>query len=849
MVYHHVTCKFKCRHKIDVREIKGSSETTDQAKASSSKSTKQKQKYSASKSCKVKSLSTATMSTKSSTTRTTSTGSSSKSAKAKLAALEATRKANAEISQLERQQAKLRWKDEEEQLKRRYLRETKERDLNRKQEAEKERKRQREKEEKERKRQLEKEEKERKRQREEEEKKLQFRREEKELRIQRIREERERRFQQQLEETRPRAEFNEALAELSVDNDVAKADFLPSDFPNYDRTVSTNIGLTKCKPAVGDWNVVSESSKQGMPADNGTVLVQENVGLYVSTSSVTHARDTVSTMPPRVMFSNECGVKNDRNFTFCNATKKPFVMQSDRTYPKAQQRNFLPSEVAATQPHPNITTECAPDDARFISDHLMPFQSFGHSQYADLPIYDQTTWSDRKIYVQSTPNLSLDPPIFDGNPANYCGFVDAFDAIISHIVPEPKRRLFYSLQYTKGPAHALVQGCQYMPPNEGYFIAGKLLKETFGQKFQISKTCIDSITKGPQLHLNNKSALICFSADLNTCTNTLVGLNYLDQIDDLDILTKISKRLPPQWQNSWQIEIDNIIHNKKVMPSIKDLSTYVALKTRQLTNLDCSWSVQGQTKPASNKRRETTLAANTSISDSKQCKLCHDAHYLNQCKQFHKLSYIDRLNFAKNAKLCWSCLESGNFSKECSRLHPCRKPGCTANHTTLLHPPDAPPKQSDEDSTNSPSNPKVKVSNGFVEVPDDRRNLLPIVPVKVYSPNCAKFLVTHAFLDNGSTSFFITNKLISKLNITNSPEVDLTTATLRTTNETRKAKLISNIMITDLCESNHIKLQPLLQLIEFLLIKRTFPVKMTFHNLQNFRTSLYPRRMRKLAYL
>ena len=100
------------------------------------------------------------------------------------------------------------------------------------------------------------------------------------------------------------------------------------------------------------------------------------------------------------------------------------------------------------------------------------------------------------------------------------------------------------------------------------------------------------------------------------------------------------------------------------MQSINDRSTYVALKTRQLTNLNCSWSVQGQTKPASSKRRETTMAANTLISDSKQCKLCHDAHYLNQCKQFRKLSYIDRLNFTKNAKLSWSCLESGHFSKD-----------------------------------------------------------------------------------------------------------------------------------------------------------------------------------------
>ena len=144
-------------------------------------------------------------------------------------------------------------------------------------------------------------------------------------------------------------------------------------------------------------------------------------------------------------------------------------------------------------------------------------------------------------------NLSLDPPIFDENLANYCGFVDAFNAIIYHFVPEPKRRLFYLLQCTKGPAYALVQGCQYMPPKEGYFKARELLEGTFGQKFQISKACIDSITQDPQLHLNNKSALICLSSDLNACTNTLVGLNYPDQMDNSDILTKICKRLPPQW--------------------------------------------------------------------------------------------------------------------------------------------------------------------------------------------------------------------------------------------------------------------------------------------------------------
>ena len=152
------------------------------------------------------------------------------------------------------------------------------------------------------------------------------------------------------------------------------------------------------------------------------------------------------------------------------------------------------------------------------------------------------------------------------------------------------------------------------------------------------------------------------------------------------------------------------------MPSIKKLSAYVAFKTRQLTNLDYSWSVQGQAKPTGSKRKETTMVANASVSDSKQCELCHNSHCLNQCKRFRKLSYCNRLKFAKNdapphpiitnecdidnTRMCWSCLESGHFSKECSRLNSCSKPVCTAKHTTLLHPPGALLNHSDPESMN-----------------------------------------------------------------------------------------------------------------------------------------------------
>ena len=73
-------------------------------------------------------------------------------------------------------------------------------------------------------------------------------------------------------------------------------------------------------------------------------------------------------------------------------------------------------------------------------------------------------------------------------------------------------------------------------------------------------------------------------------------MNYLNRTNNLDILHKIAKRLPPFWLTEWQCEADHVIHAKLWEVSINDLASYVSLRMIQQTNFACDWNRTPKTK-------------------------------------------------------------------------------------------------------------------------------------------------------------------------------------------------------------------------------------------------------------
>ena len=152
----------------------------------------------------------------------------------------------------------------------------------------------------------------------------------------------------------------------------------------------------------------------------------------------------------------------------------------------------------------------------------------------------------------------VEPTLFNGGSAEYCTFIDAFDTLIGTTDSSPKRKQFYLLRYTSALANALAKGCQYLPDDEGYAKARQLLEDTFGNSFKLH--VLVCICFGPLLKAHDKIGITNFYAKLASSICTLSGISYLHKIDNINIISKATRRMPQCWQSGWMHSAHVILH-------------------------------------------------------------------------------------------------------------------------------------------------------------------------------------------------------------------------------------------------------------------------------------------------
>ncbi|XP_072936558.1 uncharacterized protein [Epargyreus clarus] len=164
------------------------------------------------------------------------------------------------------------------------------------------------------------------------------------------------------------------------------------------------------------------------------------------------------------------------------------------------------------------------------------------------------------------------------------------------------------------------------------------------------------------------------------CISTLKNLQVNTESWDPIIIFLVIQKLDQDSHKEWE----NFAYNKNnsdELPLWNDLKSFLESKFRTLELVTPITSAATSEKTRAKQPRERTF--HISSPSVKTCVLCNENHTLCHCKQFNKMSIIERNNYVKDKNMCYNCLLIGHSVKLCRLPMSCRI--CHKRHHSLLH--------------------------------------------------------------------------------------------------------------------------------------------------------------------
>ena len=403
------------------------------------------------------------------------------------------------------------------------------------------------------------------------------------------------------------------------------------------------------------------------------------------------------------------------------------------------------------------------------------------------------TQAQQQTLVQAIQLPKTELMMYDGNPLEYTSFITSFENSVHHQSVPDSAKLDRLVQYTTGRAKKLLQCCLSKPPNEGYILARKLLKDRFGNPDHITQAWIERILNRPKVY--GSSQLVEFADDLRCAMETLSTTCALSEISSQDKLFAIAEKLPDYLARRWLKKVHKI--KKDRAASIKDLVEFITDEAEEASDPVFGKLAQGNkkknTSDLTNKQGKKAYSSQTAApssgkagSNQKQppmmvysCPCCQENHFITRCQKFRDMRVKDRLSFIKAKHLCFLCLKPNHNSQECTRTFVCDINGCGKKHNRFLHLPtnDAPNPVSTLNDT------KVKTTtavNCNYSKSASGKIALPIMAVRVRGKGRRNYTDTYALCDSGSNQTYISRHLADSLGLSRKAMV-IDEATIRGT--------------------------------------------------------------------
>ena len=147
---------------------------------------------------------------------------------------------------------------------------------------------------------------------------------------------------------------------------------------------------------------------------------------------------------------------------------------------------------------------------------------------------------------------------FSGSAKDYKRFITNFEVNIGAMYLTEKRKLSYLIQYCTGEARTLIEDCVMMDPDEGFAEAKRLLQKEYGKPYEIARSFIDSLTRGPAIANNDYDGIIGLAREMRKCQTTLSQIQYESDLNSTPTMYAIMHRLPDFMQQKWMEKASEI---------------------------------------------------------------------------------------------------------------------------------------------------------------------------------------------------------------------------------------------------------------------------------------------------
>ncbi|KAL4103253.1 hypothetical protein QTP88_018630 [Uroleucon formosanum] len=293
---------------------------------------------------------------------------------------------------------------------------------------------------------------------------------------------------------------------------------------------------------------------------------------------------------------------------------------------------------------------------------------------------EQNHASDAPVKPTSRlPEIPL--PSFNGDFNYWPTFRDRFSALVGDRTDIPKIDKMHHLIGSDAIRNIPVS-------NDNYDLAWSTLSSRFHRPRLVANALIDKLLNAP---VSSQETLFDLNNFVSLFSENIALLNALN-IRDLGsfiVFSMAFRCLPASTRKLFESSVP------PEFPTVTDLLTFVQSRVAIL-------EIAGDHQKRSNNRPQSTshnnafvkrvpfkptttslVVSKPSSSKSDSCPNCRERHTITDCRKFASLSVEDRNKWARDNRVCYTCLSTNHWANKCHSKLRCAT--CSKKHHTLLH--------------------------------------------------------------------------------------------------------------------------------------------------------------------